>query len=594
MSIVKLNKATILGVYQQKEALLERIQEFSGLHVNSLRENHLAPEISGPSDIQNIRHALNILEETPNKRQYLKQERFDAHKLVAEVLQIKQDIEQTREDILNMTQSVDTMRPWGDFPILSPTELQGNQFWFYKVPSKDTKLVKTQLPYQVVGKDNMYTYIIVVSKEPAAKSDMPVLRTNIGEKRLHLLEQELDQLKTKLEDLFDRRRLLTQYRYLLAQHISEFEELTERLEAMHSTLDEDNFFILSAWIPEQEVHRLEKLCEDNHLAVVIEQPNRKDQVPTLLENNKYLDSGELLVDFYQNPGYETIDPSGIIFISFSIFFAIIMSDAGYALILTGVFLYNFKRLKKAKKGKQLINLFSTICFCSLLYGVLTGNYFSMTLSPSNPLNHLKIIPANDFKFMMKLSIGIGVFHIILANILIALKTKHLFQRAKSIGFIVLVLSGVMYVFTSSLQATVAVLGVGALILVLGSGEQKIHGIGTIIIKLIKGALSITSITALFGDIMSYMRLFALGIAGTSLAATFNDLASNVMGEKAGIGVLLALIIVLFGHGLNFLLSIMSGVVHGLRLNYIEFFNWSIPEEGRKFKKFSKKEEINYD
>ena len=87
--------------------------------------------------------------------------------------------------------------------------------------------------------------------------------------------------------------------------------------------------------------------------------------------------------------------------------------------------------------------------------------------------------------------------------------------------------------------------------------------------------------------LSYLRLFALGLASAKLAITFNDLAGGIY-EKGGIGILLAFVILLVGHGINFLLCLMGGVVHGLRLNCIEFFNWGLSQEGYAFEPFKKK------
>jgi V/A-type H+-transporting ATPase subunit I len=110
-------------------------------------------------------------------------------------------------------------------------------------------------------------------------------------------------------------------------------------------------------------------------------------------------------------------------------------------------------------------------------------------------------------------------------------------------------------------------------------------------QILDGLKNITGITKIFGDILSYMRLFALGLASASLALTFNQLAEQVYSSASGLGLLLSLLILIFGHTLNLMLCLMSGVVHGLRLNFIEFYNWSVSDEGYAFKAFSKKGDL---
>ena len=108
-------------------------------------------------------------------------------------------------------------------------------------------------------------------------------------------------------------------------------------------------------------------------------------------------------------------------------------------------------------------------------------------------------------------------------------------------------------------------------------------------RLVDGLQGLLGITGAFGDVLSYMRLFALGLASASLAITFNDLAAGVHQALPGIGLLAAILIVAVGHTLNLGLSLMSGVVHGLRLNFIEFYKWGLPEEGKSFRRFGRKE-----
>jgi V/A-type H+-transporting ATPase subunit I len=97
------------------------------------------------------------------------------------------------------------------------------------------------------------------------------------------------------------------------------------------------------------------------------------------------------------------------------------------------------------------------------------------------------------------------------------------------------------------------------------------------------------VSGAFGDVLSYLRLFALGLASASLAAAFNDMAADVRAAIPGIGFLFALLILLLGHSLNFLLSLASGFIHGLRLNVIEFFKWGVQEEGNPYRPFERKE-----
>jgi V/A-type H+-transporting ATPase subunit I len=121
-----------------------------------------------------------------------------------------------------------------------------------------------------------------------------------------------------------------------------------------------------------------------------------------------------------------------------------------------------------------------------------------------------------------------------------------------------------------------------------ASERPVSSLKGLALRAADGLLALTNVTKIFGDVLSYLRLFALGLASASLAVTFNTLAVQVMDSMPGVGLLFGLLILIVGHTLNLALSIMSGVVHGLRLNFIEFYNWGLSEEGYPFKAFERK------
>lgn len=132
--------------------------------------------------------------------------------------------------------------------------------------------------------------------------------------------------------------------------------------------------------------------------------------------------------------------------------------------------------------------------------------------------------------------------------------------------------------------------IGTLLVFLFTSNRPVHSVKDLILRILDGLKAVYNITGAFGDILSYMRLFALGLSGASLSMTFNSLAMTVIHSSPIIGVLFAGMILLLGHTLNFALCIMSGVVHGMRLNVIEFVNWGLSDEGYPFNAFCKRED----
>ena len=227
--------------------------------------------------------------------------------------------------------------------------------------------------------------------------------------------------------------------------------------------------------------------------------------------------------------------------------------------------------------------------------MLVGSYFGIAPPPESVLGRLNLLEVDDFHTMMRLSIGIGVLHLVLANGVRAIGLWPRFSALVPVGWILVATGGYAAWLTSDsvdpFARTIAIstLGLGLALVFFAGSERPLTGLRSILLRGVDGILSLTQITKIFGDALSYLRLFALGLASASLALTFNDLAGQVAAHVEGLGLLLKILLLLIGHALNLLLGVVSGIVHGLRLNYIEFYNWALSGEGYPFRPFKKTE-----
>jgi V/A-type H+-transporting ATPase subunit I len=233
----------------------------------------------------------------------------------------------------------------------------------------------------------------------------------------------------------------------------------------------------------------------------------------------------------------------------------------------------------------------------MCWGALVGSYFGTIPSGHDVFSifaqKVKKIDATNMEEMMKISIYIGIFHICLANIMVAWKYKNSLYSLSKIGWALISLSGIIFIPYIMLgekksahkeEIALYMLIIGLSLIFLFTSKSK-----NFFKRGFDGLLGLTKISSIFGDILSYLRIFALGLASASLGMTFNQLSTQVVETFPIIGYVMAFIILLVGHSINFGLGIISGVVHGLRLNVIEFFNWSISDEGYPFNAFSKTE-----
>ncbi|MDJ0763614.1 MAG: ATPase V [Myxococcota bacterium] len=605
MSIVPLSKVTFLGHRDDKTEILLDLQSLGCLHVIPLTANQWAKNKGGPTS--NAREALKYLLSCARKRHQVSDpSRFDAAYVERRALEIRDEVHSLEHEQDFLEARIKGLRPWGDFKLPPREALGGYRLWFYQVPLHDVKhLQKTELMFEVVTRDNRFAYVVVVSMEEP--QGMPVVRTRTGKVSLHDLVQRLEEVALALEDLQAERAGLTRWCRLYASLLFRLEDGEQRLRVSEDTLDVDPLFALQAWAPTEKADTLKDYADKKGLVFEMMAPAPEDAPPTLLHNKPLVASGQDLVSFYMMPNYRLWDPSSMVFFSFSIFFAMILSDAGYALVMLAGLLLLWRKLGRSDVGRRMRILFALLTVTSAVWGMLVGSYFGYGPKEGSLLTDLHVLSVNNFDVMMKLSIFIGVGHLILANLADAKRRGLSKDTLVPVGWITIFL-GAVSLWLSQDRA------VGELIVrSLGGDTFSVHekmsntGSGMMIAgalavlcftpasgpvhkQIFAGVISLTKITSAFGDALSYLRLFALGLASASLAVAFNDLADQVRAASGpSFGLLLGMIVFFIGHSLNFVLGIVSGFIHGLRLNFIEFFNWSIPEEGRPFKAFSRKE-----
>ncbi|MFZ0788405.1 MAG: V-type ATP synthase subunit I, partial [Chromatiaceae bacterium] len=259
-------------------------------------------------------------------------------------------------------------------------------------------------------------------------------------------------------------------------------------------------------------------------------------------------------------------------------------------------LAGWRRLGSSPLGRRLRVLAFALVGGALVWGILAGSYFGMAPPEGSLPAALRLFDINDFETMMRLSVGIGVVHIAIANASMAGQLWGTPRASVALAWIAVLLGGfLLWLGETGLGRPLSWVGTAAVVAGLSAvfwfaGTRPVRRPLDALLWGLAGLRALTDVTKAFGDVLSYLRLFALGLASTSLALTFNDLAQQAAAAYPGLGLLLALLILLVGHLLNLALSLMSGVVHGLRLNFIEFYNWGLSEEGYPFKAFARREE----
>ena len=596
MSIGALKKVTLCGLLKEKDDLLAGLQALGCMHLLPLRPAPAEVEDVASPRAEAAYKALRFLTDTADKRkQVTRDPAFDVEKLVADALDVKQRLRDATDRRDFLQHRIDELVPWGDLVFPPHEELAGYRLWFYLLPLRMLDaLAKVELPWEIVRKDNRFAYVVVIAHDEPPTDLLPVPRTHTGALPASELKAQLEETEVELEDLVAQREALTRYIYLLSVNLAEAENRASLTHANQQTREADGIVAVQGWVPKDAVADIEAYAQETGLACLIEAPARDEEPPTLIEEPPELAAGVDLAMFYQIPSYRAWDPSIVLFFSFSVFFAMILSDAGYGLVLLAGLLVGWKRLGASEKGRGYRLLGLSLFGCCIVYGVLVGSYFGVTPPDGSLLGALHVLDVNNYQAMMMISIVIGILHLVLANAIVAYLNWGRPVAIAHIGWIAGLFGGFFIAFGEA-GGTLRDVGTGLLIaglaaVFLFSSKRPPGGRPMDYLwRALDGAQALTGIMGMFGDVLSYMRLFALGLASASLALTFNSLAVQMKDAVPGMGLLLAILLLVVGHTLNLGLSIMSGVVHGLRLNFMEFYKWAMPEEGKAFRRFARRE-----
>jgi V/A-type H+-transporting ATPase subunit I len=592
VSIVALDKVTLAGHACDKEEVFAELQQIGCLHLIPLTPEGEAAAEAGPS--KEAREALRFLASAPQRRrQVTDARRFDALEVERQALDTQRRLYALRNERDFLATRIQNLAPWGDFEFPPLETLGGQRLWFFQVPLRQLQEVAASgLRWEIVHEDERFGYVVVVSEEEP--EGMPVERVHTGAKSRQELVERLEEVEIELEDVEAERIALTRWCTLLGRALDGLEDRSARAQAAAQTAVADPVYALQAWAPRHRLDELREYAGSRGLALEVAAPDLSEKPPTLFHNAPELRAGEDLVAFYMTPSYWLWDPSSVVFFSFAVFFAMILADAGYALLLGGIVLAYWKKLGGSDSGRRWRVLLSALAGATGIYGVLAGSYFGVSPAPGSLLGALHVLDLGDFSVMMPLSITVGVVHIAFANVMDALRQPRWPQRLPPFGWAAAVVGGLgawqgtQLPSQTLLYGGAGLMGLGLLLVVgfSGYGEKPV-------MRAVKGVSALTGLSNAFGDVMSYLRLFALGLASASLAIAFNDMARDVRQAIPGIGFFFGLLVLVLGHGLNFLLSLSSGFIHGLRLNMIEFFNWGVKEEGNPYRPFEQKESTTW-
>jgi len=627
---IDLKKYLFIGYHSLRDSFFERAQELGLVHF--IDKEQKPQEL--PETIQATLSAIKVLRGLPTMKQEEPTDSSVAGSVKQRVLGLKHEIEKLSEEERILNLEIARIEIFGNFSLedIAYIKKEGGrslQFFCAKKRVAEEETLPEELIY--IDSDHGLNYFVAVNAEPKQYDKMIEMR----------IEQPVGALRKKLisvrETIHAREQQLKTYakyndflHHVLVSEMNVYNLTTAESFAENEL--EGGLFAVQGWVPVDKVDELNALVRRmsvHYEEIAVEE---EDRIPTCLENSGASRIGEDLVHIYDTPASDDKDPSLWVFLFFSFFFAFIVGDGGYGLIFLATALYLRYKFKETKgMGRRILNLALVLSLSCIAWGVLTTSFFGVSFGPDSPMQKGSLInwlvkkktayhqqhwdktyrswskqypeiakmhdpdrilhtavkekggkisydlfESFSNNILLELALVVGMLHIALSFF------RYLGRNWSGVGWILFIVGGYLYfpyyLETPSMLHYVfgfheEVIGPEGFNLLLGGLGLALF-LGILQHKL-AGLLEMMTVIQIFGDILSYLRLYALGLASGIVSATVNELASSVF-------VFAGILILIFGHLVNIILSIMGGVIHGLRLNFIEWYHYSFEGGGKMY------------
>ena len=606
--VTKMTKYSFILLSEQTEGFLNSLQELGVVDISrSLKP--IDEQSSGMlAEADRAKKALSIL--AACKAGSEKDFKFDGCPVDA-VLETQDRIAEISAEIAAAKKEIAVRQPWGSFRSedIHKLESQGLKLRFYSCMKKKFDPSWAEIrPLEVISETESKVFFVTVSPEEEEYS-FPIEAVPAPEGSVNEAEEKLSLLQSKLEK---EQQLLANLKSCSDEIRKAYNDSLSRLdlyfaEAATEKAVDNYLTVLTGFAPTSDDKRLCASFDSMDIYYSHEAATKEDNPPVKLKNNWFAKNFEVLTGMYGVPAYDEFDPTPVLGPFFMLFFAMCMGDAGYGILLMLIALVLRLKMKDSSLGK-MHRLIAFLGGMTFVVGIFLGTFFGMSiLEASWAPAWLKGLCIDGwfpdakiagFPVQMVLAVAIGVLHICLAMIIKTINFTKRFGFKKTVatwGWTTLIVGGLVVVslgMTEVLSAEAFKWTIIALAVVSGLAIYVFNTPGRNPLLNIGSGLwdTYNMVTGLLGDVLSYIRLYALGLAGGMLGNAFNIMGTMILDIPVpGVNWVFCIIILIFGHVLNLAMSCLGAFVHPLRLTFVEYFkNSGYEGSGAKYNPLTKK------
>lgn len=606
--IEKMKKLTTLIYHKEYNEFLKQLQQLGVVHIQTTQEGTPEPTSELQNKLGKTRHVREWIDRFELKG--IKASQNDTTQTAQEIINTLDSLEATKQqletEIQRLRKDETILKPWGNF---DPERIKalpniGYTMNFYTCQQRAFhKEWIDQYNAIPINTDKGKIYFITLTptgNTPSIDAELmrlPQASLNTIQTTISQKENQINNITTQTKQTAEAGlNTLRDYEAELRTSIA-FDQVN--LSTEHAA--NNRLMVLQGWIPAKDENQLKTFLAQYDVYYELHEARKEDNAPIKLKNNAFVRMYEVLTKMYGMPGYAEFDPTPIIAPFFTLFFGFCMADAGYGLVLIAL---GF--LLKHKMGKSwagIMNLVITLGIATTIMGAILGTFFGISLVNVDMPHWLKQfmvvgkIGDTAYDKQMLLALLIGVVHLCIAMTVKAISSTVRYGFKESLsnwGWLLLVVGSVC-TFGLSFFRIISTHVTNVTFIIIGSVSavciyllNNLHR--NVLLNIGAGLWSTYNMaTGLLGDVLSYIRLYALGLAGAMLGGVFNQLA--LMARDGAFtpvdGAIYCGLILVFGHALNIAMSCLSAFVHPLRLTFVEYFkNSGFEGKGEAYKPFS--------
>jgi len=564
--IVPMRKIYLIARQCDRDQLLAKLRELGIVHLVPVEPKLAVPDEATSRQIDDVKQTLQILSGVEPRGPQSGIAPVDAAR---EVLEIQRRDTEGRNHLATLYHQLEQIAVWNDLRLKDIQELRqaGVNVQFFAVPAHLIDQIQAECVAQVGELPSHQTMVAVVQRDGEIRLPEQASPMRLPPRDAASIREEAKQIDTSLHRDLERLHELAHFVPALETELLRLRQQAEETVAARGAAADEDLFAIQGWLPEGNVSTLDDQLAQHDLPAVLEvlEPAEEEQPPTLVRPPEWVRPIEGLFNILGTvPGYREFDVSMPFLIALPIFTAMLISDGGYgALLLLGPALaYPWATRTLGTRFTQLLMIVGLV---SVAWGILTNAFFGFQVLPFT-LIPIELTDASRL-FMMRLSFVIGAIHLSLAQFWQAIRLYPDLRALNKVGWGLFIwgMFGVVNMFV--LQGAMGWLTPWPYLLITGAtlaiffaspsrNVAKMIGMGLAQFPL--------AMLSAFSDVISYVRLMAVGLASSVLAVSFNEMAFDL-----GFWPLTVLVLVL-GHGLNLGLAMIAMFAHGVRLNMLEF------------------------